>query len=153
MSGDSFDSDEVNRLRIALGRIARRVSRPAGEGSLTPSQASLLSTVARRKTVGVRELADLEGLNPTMCSRMLGKLEDAGLVSRSADTDDKRVVLAYITTDGAALAETLRIRRTALFTEHLTELSEHHVDALYDALPALEALADSMGCGRNEART
>ncbi len=85
MSRESFDPDEVNRLRIALGRIARRVSRPAGDGSLTPSQASLLGTVARRKTIGVRELADLEGLNPTMCSRMLGKLEDAGLVSRSSD--------------------------------------------------------------------
>lgn len=146
-TGARFDDDDINRLRIALGRISRRVSRTAAEGGLTRSQASLLATVARRGTIGVRELSDAEGLNPTMCSRMLGKLEDAGLLRRTSDPDDKRVVVAHITDTGATLAEDLRIQRTALFAEHLTDLTDPHLDALHAALPALEALAESMGCG------
>ncbi|MEE2030718.1 MarR family winged helix-turn-helix transcriptional regulator [Rhodococcus chondri] len=132
---------------MALGRIARSVGRPAGDGGPTRSQASLLATVARHETVGVRELAEYENLNPTMCSRMLGKLEDDGLVTRSPDADDKRVILAHITAAGARVAADLRARRTALFAEHLAELDVPDVDALHDALPALEALADRMACG------
>lgn len=141
-----FDDDDLGRLRIALARISRRMFRLAAEGGLTRSQASLLATLARRGTLGVRDLADIEGLNPTMCSRMLGKLEERGLVARSPDADDKRVVRAHITDAGAALAEELRVARTALFAEHLAGLDAAHAEALHAALPALEALADSMGC-------
>lgn len=141
-----FGPDDIDRFRIALGRISRRISRAASDEGLTRSQSSLLGTVARHTTIGVRELADLEGLNPTMCSRMLGKLEDAGHVTRSPDDDDKRVVRAHITPAGAELAADLRLRRSALFAEHLAELTDTHITELHHALPALEALADSMGC-------
>lgn len=146
---DRFDDEDVNRLRVALGRIARRVDRrTTGAGGLTRSQFSILATVARRETVGVRELAEIEGLNPTMLSRMLGKLEDAGLLTRSPDPDDKRVVRAHITEAGARTFADLRRMRTAVFTEHLAELSPDRLHALHDALPALEALAEQM-CRRS----
>lgn len=140
-----FDDDDINHLRIALGRISRSVGRSAADEGLTRSQSMLLTTVSRHETIGVRELAEIEGLNPTMCSRMLGKLEDAGFVSRSPDPDDKRVVRTHITPAGARLSSQLRTLRTALFAEHLAELDDTHLDALHDALPALEALAERMG--------
>ncbi|MFF0241797.1 MarR family transcriptional regulator [Rhodococcus pyridinivorans] len=136
-----FDAEDVHRLRIAIGRISRRMGMFASEEGLTRSQSTLLTTVARHETIGVRDLAEIEGLNPTMCSRMVGKLEDAGLLTRSPDTDDKRVVRVHITPAGAALSAELRDRRTALFARHLTELSDRHLEALHDALPALEALS------------
>lgn len=130
---------------MALGRIARRVDRrSAGEDGLTRSQSSLLATVARLETVSVRELADIEGINPTMLSRMLGKLEDTGLLIRTADSDDKRVVHVHITDAGTDRFLRLRSRRNALFTEHLAELSPAHLAALREALPALEALGEGM---------
>ncbi len=79
-----FENDEIARLRVTFGKIARRVDRrSSGEDGLTRTQFSLLSTVARHEEIGVREVAEIEGLNPTMLSRMLGKLEDAGLLTRS----------------------------------------------------------------------
>ncbi|MGU3581687.1 MarR family winged helix-turn-helix transcriptional regulator [Rhodococcus sp. C26F] len=136
-----FDAEDVHRLRIAIGRISRRMGMFASEEGLTRSQSTLLTTVARHETIGVRDLAEIEGLNPTMCSRMVGKLEDAGLLTRSPDADDKRVVRVHITPAGAALSAELRDRRTALFARHLAELDDRHLEALHDALPALEALS------------
>ncbi|MFZ2526072.1 MAG: MarR family transcriptional regulator [Rhodococcus sp. (in: high G+C Gram-positive bacteria)] len=148
--GTRFDTDEIARLRVTFGKIARRVDRrSSGEDGLTRTQFSLLSTVARHNEIGVRELADIEGLNPTMLSRMLGKLEDADLLTRSPAADDKRVVLARITEAGRERFLHLREVRTALFAENLNALSDEHSETIRLALPALEALAASMtdpGC-------
>ncbi|WP_245687940.1 MarR family winged helix-turn-helix transcriptional regulator [Rhodococcus phenolicus] len=145
-----FENDEIARLRVTFGKIARRVDRrSSGEDGLTRTQFSLLSTVARHEEIGVREVAEIEGLNPTMLSRMLGKLEDAGLLTRSPDPGDKRVVRARITDAGRERFLHLREVRTALFAENLAALSDEHSDAIRRALPALEALAESMadaGC-------
>jgi len=140
-----FEDDEIARLRLTFGKIARRVDRrSSGEDGLTRSQFSLLSTVARHGEIGVRELAEIEGINPTMLSRMLGKLEDAGLLTRSPDPGDKRVIRAGITEAGRERFLHLREVRTALFAENLAGLSDEHTDAIRRALPALEALAESM---------
>lgn len=144
-----FDPDDIHRLRIAVGRIARRMGLFASEEGLTRSQATLLTTVGRHTSLGVRELAEIEGLNPTMCSRMVSKLEAAGLLGRTYDPDDKRVVHVHITSAGQALADELRARRTALFAEHLAGLSEHHIDTLHAALPALEALSEAVAESRD----
>ncbi|WP_455900846.1 MarR family winged helix-turn-helix transcriptional regulator [Rhodococcus gordoniae] len=143
-----FDAEDVHRLRIAIGRISRRMGMFASEEGLTRSQSTLLTTVARHETIGVRDLAEIEGLNPTMCSRMVGKLEDDGLLTRSPDAGDKRVVRVHITPAGAALSAELRDRRTALFARHLADLSEQHLAALHDALPALEALSQRVADSR-----
>lgn len=146
-----FDDEDLHRLRIALARISRSVDRSATDEGLTRSQSLLLATVAKHETIGVRELAEHEGLNPTMCSRMVGKLEEAGLVTRFSDADDKRVVRIHITPAGTRLSDRLRARRTAMFARHLAELNGDRLDALHDALPALEALGDRM-CRSREVR-
>jgi DNA-binding MarR family transcriptional regulator len=136
--------DDVNRLRIALARISRLVDRQtAGEG-MTRTQLSVLGTIARQRALGISELADLEGLNPTMLSRLVGKLEASGLVQRTPGADDRRSVIVEITSAGARLHTRLRRQRTRLLTERLADLPSTHVAALVDAIPALESLADAM---------
>ena len=142
---DRFSDEDVNRVRLALGRIARRVDRQSSsEDGITRSQFSILSVVARRGPIGVRELAEIEGLNPTMVSRMVSKLEEAGLMVRSADLDDKRVISVAATDTGSELFQRLRAKRTALFADRLALLSVEDADRLLDALPALESLAEQM---------
>ena len=62
-----LDIDEVARLRIALARISRAVDRMSAEAGFTRTQLSVLGTVARLKSVGMGELADIEGLNRPCC--------------------------------------------------------------------------------------
>ncbi|WP_375478602.1 MarR family winged helix-turn-helix transcriptional regulator [uncultured Jatrophihabitans sp.] len=136
--------EDIVRLRIALGRIARQVDRQVAGDGMTRSQLSVLGSVARAKSVRMSELADVEGVNPTMLSRIVGKLEAQGLVLRSQLADDRRGVSVAITADGARLHSRLRRQRTKLFAERLAGLPDEHVAALAHAVPALESLAEAM---------
>lgn len=148
-----FDDDEVSRLRVALGRISRQVDRQTSGGELTKTQFSILTTAVRRGPIRASEMAEIETLNPTMLSRMVGKMEADGLLQRSAHPDDGRAVVVAATPEGIALHTRLRDKRTRLFAEYLTQLPETKTQDLLDALPALEALADQMCQARATARS
>ncbi len=111
---------------------------------MSRSQLSVLGTVARMKSLGMSELAAIEGLNPTMLSRLVGKLEAAGLLRRTPGDSDRRAVVVEITGDGARLHTRLRRQRTRLFADRLAALEPDLVESLVGAIPALEALADAM---------
>src|ERR1700709_919294 len=103
-----FPAEDITRLRVALARIARLVDRQVSGEGMTRTQLSVLGTAARLGDLGISELAEIEGLNPTMLSRLVGKLEVAGLVRRTPDPEDRRAVRVQVTEAGVALHEQLR---------------------------------------------
>jgi DNA-binding MarR family transcriptional regulator len=135
---------DVNRLRVALGRISRLVDRQVAGDGLTRTQLAMLGTMAREKSLRIGELSEIEGLNATMTSRLVGKLEAAGLVTRTPDAEDRRSVIVTITAAGARLHTRLRQQRTRLFAERLAELPAGQAAELMAALPALESLAEAL---------
>lgn len=139
-----FEQAEAARLRGALARISRSLDRQTPQEGLAPTAVWVLGSVSRMGPVGMGELAEFEGVNPTMLSRIVAKLVDAGLVERVADERDGRAVRVRITKHGKALLEQLRRERGRLFTARLAELPEEHAAQLLDALPALEALGQLM---------
>jgi DNA-binding MarR family transcriptional regulator len=147
---DVFDDDEVTRLRIALARVSRHLDRQARGDALTRTQTSVLGTVIRLGPLRISELADVEGINPTMLSRIVAKLEDAGLLHRRPDPGDGRAALVEITDEGHALGLRLRAERTRLLTGRLAAMPVDRADELLAALPALEALAAALDPNRTE---
>jgi DNA-binding MarR family transcriptional regulator len=139
-----FHPEDLSRLRTVLGRISRMVDRQVSGGGLTRTQLSVLGVTARTGPIGVGELADVEGLNPTMLSRVVGKLEAMDLLRRSPDPADARVVRVEVTASGRELHERLRRERAALFGARIADLPPEHATTLLAALPALEALADEL---------
>ncbi|MFC7451250.1 MarR family winged helix-turn-helix transcriptional regulator [Rhodococcus daqingensis] len=133
--------DEVTRLKIALARIARLVDRQVSGGGMTRTQLSVLGTVARLGPLRLGALAETEGLNPTMLSRVVGKLEADGLLERSTDPGDRRVARVQVTEAGELMHHRLRGERTRLFTDALARLPAAEERALRAALPAIESLA------------
>jgi DNA-binding MarR family transcriptional regulator len=79
-----------------------------------------------------------------MLSRIAGRLAEARLISREADTDDRRAARVEATAAGRALHDRIRAERSASLAAHLDELSDDDVQALLAALPALEALAEGL---------
>lgn len=147
-----LDIDDVARLRVALARISRAVDRMSNEAGFTRTQLSVLGTVARLKSVGMGELADIEGLNPTMLSRVVGQLEDAGLITKGSDETDRRSVRVQLTAAGRSLHVRLRKRRTEVFARQLAALPAGQAADLLGVLPAMEALADQMHAGLRSQR-
>lgn len=136
-----LDDESVNRLRNAVMHTARRLRSAAAEEGLTPSQSSVLATLVRQGPMRAGDLAAAEAVNPTMLSRILGHLEEAGLIERAADPDDARSTVARATSTGRRRIGRLRVRRAAVLRARLAELTPEQVAALRAALPALEALA------------
>jgi DNA-binding MarR family transcriptional regulator len=139
-----MDAEDVARLRVALGRISRLLDRQSRGQELTRTQASVLATVARRGPLRLSELAECEGVNPTMLSRIVAKLEQAGLLLRSPDPDDGRAARVELTAEGIELNQRQRAERTELLTARLAALPGARAAELLAALPALEALADEL---------
>ena len=123
---DPAQADQTARLRAVIGRLSRRLRSTASASQLTPSQISVLFTIVRHGPLGLSELASIEGLNPTMLSRIAAQLGDMGLITRTADPLDRRAALVAATGVGRRLRE--RIHR-------------ERAQALWRALPVLEELA------------
>jgi len=98
------DTDEVARLRIAVARTARWLERQSTAGELSRTQLSVLGTVARLGPLGLGRLAEIEGVNPTMLSRIVAKLDDAGLLHRTPDPAARRAAHVEVTAADACRA-------------------------------------------------
>ena len=139
-----IDDETVARLRMAIGRISRLLDRQSAAPELTRTQLSVLSTVARRGPLRAGDLADIEGLNPTLLSRVIGKLDDAGYVRKSADPHDARATLVEVTAAGAKEHQRMRAERSRLLRVGLEALPTADSVHLQEALPALEELFEHM---------
>ena len=138
------DEDYGVRLRAAVGRLARRLRETKAGSGLTPTQISVLFTIARHGPLSLTELAEREALNPTMLSRVLGNLCESGLARRTVDTADRRVAVAEATVAGRRLRERIQRERSAALAAHLAQLESRERQAIIDAIPALEALAERL---------
>jgi DNA-binding MarR family transcriptional regulator len=140
-----LDADTAERLRAAVGRLSRRL-RPTLAGSgLTPSQTSVLFTIARRGPIGLTELASLEDMNPTMVSRIVVQLADLGLIRRESRRDDRRAATVSATAAGRRVRARVHSERAQALGKYVRELDAEQRRALLAALPALEALVERIG--------
>jgi DNA-binding MarR family transcriptional regulator len=67
-------------------------------------------------------------------TRLLDRMEDAGLVKRSREQDDRRMVLTQITARGRELLGELERPLTQLHREQLSRLTEDQLRTLIDLL-------------------
>jgi DNA-binding MarR family transcriptional regulator len=143
----AIETDAAQRLRIAIMRLARLL-RPTDAGDaaeLSPTRVIVLLNAVRNGPVRLAQVAEDEGLNPTLLSRTVAWLSDAGLVTRSSDLSDRRSAWLEPTEAGIRLAVKIRTERTAAVEQALAGLNPEDRASLEAALPALEALAEGLG--------
>jgi DNA-binding MarR family transcriptional regulator len=139
-----MDADSVIRLRRVVLGLARRLNAAsAGEG-LTPAQASALGIVVNRGPLGLAELTEIEGLNPTMLSRVVRNLCSSGLIRRLRDPDDFRAARVEGTPDGRQAWQRISAERAEIISECVAGLPAEQEAALLAALPALESLSEGL---------
>jgi DNA-binding MarR family transcriptional regulator len=131
-------------VRGVVSRIARRLNASATSEGLTPTQASVLGLIAARGPLGLAQLAELEGLNPTMLSRVIGALTSAGLIVRQPDPADLRAWQVAATPEGSRMNERIKTARAQVVSDSAANLPAEQVQALIAALPALDALAEPL---------
>ena len=143
VAATTFDIETVARLRTVIGRLSRRLrgTAAAREAGLTPTATSVLLNVDRNGSLRLAELAESEGINPTLLSRVIAMLMDGGLLERASDEGDRRAAWVSVTASGHRLAERMRRERTDSINAAMGALSVENSRRIERALPALEALA------------
>jgi DNA-binding MarR family transcriptional regulator len=132
------------RLRAAVSRMARWLRPTEAAGSLTAAEVDMLIVAEKHGPARMSDLASFCGLNPTMLSRMVPRLEEAGLLSRQPDPNDGRVSRVETTRAGRELLERVRSERNDALSRLLAGLDEPSQQAIATATPVLEALAERL---------
>ncbi|KAB8191425.1 MarR family transcriptional regulator [Nonomuraea phyllanthi] len=135
------DAGLASALRVSMARLTRRLRRQAAAHSLTPTQFATLAAVERHSGITPGELADLEKVQPPSMTRVIGVLEERGLVSRSPHPTDRRQVTVSVTEAAQKLLKEERRRKEAWLTQRLKELTPEERSVLRQAAPILEKLS------------
>lgn len=143
-AGADPDAELAARLRLSVLRLARRLRQESGAG-ITASQLSALACLARDGSLTLGELSATERVKPPTMTRIVTSLEELGLVARTVDPADRRVVRAEVSEQGHRFIEQSRHRKDAYLTARLSALEPADRAALADAVGALEYLLDEPG--------
>jgi MarR family transcriptional regulator, transcriptional regulator for hemolysin len=125
-------------IGLTLARTAKVVSR-AFDARLTEFGASLpvwlvLLSLRTRRLGTQRELAEAVGIQGATLTHHLNAMEDAGLLTRRRDPNNRRVHLVELTADGDALFDRLRAAAMAHDERVRAGLTREEVDRLTELL-------------------
>ena len=129
-------------IRVALGRIRRRLREVAGRSDLSTGQASVLARLGKDEATTASALAALEGVRPQSMATTLASLEQLGLVGRSPDPADGRRQIVALTEAGRSVEQGNHEARVEWFIDVLDRrCTESERQTLLAAAAILDRLA------------
>jgi DNA-binding MarR family transcriptional regulator len=133
-------------LRLAVVRTARRLRQDAfaseTSGQISPSLSAALASIDVHGPLTPSELAEREQIKRPTATRIVSRLEELGLVSRTQDPNDGRAFLVATTPAGRDLLRRLRTRKNAYLAKRLRDLDPDEVATLDRAAAILERLLE-----------
>lgn len=139
---------------IALLRTASIVSRALGRvvepSGLSLAQYNALRVIRGAGTAGIATLSIRERMieEGTTITRLLDKLEDAGLIRRERSFPDRRQVICFATDAGRAALDKLDARVDAADEQAMAALSESETERFIELLDAVRASNAERGAPR-----
>ena len=127
-------------LSFATGATVAMCQEMLAEHDLTLAQWVILSALWRQDGMLVSEIAEYSGNNAPAASRIVDRMEEAGLVSRVPSPDDKRVVRVHVTERGRALSH-LADFHERVNARLLHGISESEADQLFELLGRVDVNA------------
>ncbi|MGP4055808.1 MarR family winged helix-turn-helix transcriptional regulator [Mycobacterium sp. 4D054] len=125
--------------------VVARINRLANQRVRMPvpfAQARLLSTIEDRGEARISDLAALDHCSQPTMTTQVRRLEDAGMVTRTADPNDARAVLIRITPQGVAALRQARADRGAAIDPHLERLTDAERDCLAGAVDIMRRIIE-----------
>jgi len=139
---DEAVTEVASRLRLAIARMARRLRQQSGT-ELTAALTAALVSVEQRGPLTPSELAEAEHIKRPSATRIVSRLEELGLVERTADPTDGRSFVVGITAEGVALLRSLRKRKNAYLARRLRGLDPADLETLERAAGVLERMLEA----------
>lgn len=144
LSGE-FSSD-AQQLRVAVGRVARRLRRLSADHQGEPATFTQIIVLVRLERDGAltpTELAAQDKITTQAIAGVVRELEERGLVTRSTHVSDRRSSVISITEQGRALIRSHDQVGVAVVAEVLaTSFTPVERQRLRAAIPLLNRVAD-----------
>lgn len=135
------DAAAVSALRSSVLRISRRLRHQRVDESLSPTEMSVLGTLARCGSASPGELARKEHVQPPSMTRIVAMLEAKGLVRLDPHPEDRRQKVVTQTERAESMLDASRRKRDVWLAELAGQLDEDEWAKLREAAPVLEKLA------------
>jgi DNA-binding MarR family transcriptional regulator len=133
------DSDELaSRLHSAVLHLLRRLAREDRATGESPARLSALSVLVFSGSRPIGHLARDERVSAPTMTRLVAGLQADGLVSRTADPDDRRTQRIAATARGREILVAGRARRVAALEALLVGVAEEDRAALASAVAIIE---------------
>jgi len=130
-------------LRIAVGRVSRRIRAERGAAGLTDPQFTVLAWLNKEGPLTPGQLAERERIQPPSMTRTVNGLVELGLVAKAEHPTDGRQVVVSLTEAGVAEVRETRRRRDAWLAGRLATLAPDERALLVDAAELLRRIAAS----------
>jgi DNA-binding MarR family transcriptional regulator len=128
-------------LREAITRVNRRLRQTRPVGDLTVAQISALQSLDVAGALTPRELADAERIAPPTLTKIVARLEERGLVSRTPHPTDGRQAILALSPEGRRLTDEHRRRRDEWLAQRLAKLSVEERETVQRAAEILNRIA------------
>lgn len=129
----------AQHLSKALRDLVLLMRQATADQPVTAQQLAILGSLEHGpRRVGA--LAEEHGVRTPTMTAHLGRMTEAGLLTRAADTSDARAVDIGLSDEGSRLLVQVRGVRTARLAERLDALSPDERASIAGALPAIAGL-------------
>jgi len=130
--------DALGRQLSITGRLVReRFDGCLGEHGASLATWAVLRGAGEEEGLSQRELAARAGIESPTLVRHLDRMEHEGLIERTRDEHDRRVVRVSLTKAGRRQYDTLRRVATNLDAQLRSLLSPHEIETLESVLPRI----------------
>jgi DNA-binding MarR family transcriptional regulator len=138
-----MEYEDSAQLADLLQRLTRRLRHAQAERlaplGLTPAQERALRVIARsEEPPRMTEVADHLGIVPRSVTTVIDALEEAGLVRREVDPQNRRAIRLHLTDRGVAVRDDMREARRRAAEDLFAPLSVDDRKALGELLALLD---------------
>lgn len=128
-------------LREAITRLNRRLRQTRPVGDLTIAQISALQSLDSAGALTPRELAEVERVQPPTMTKIVARLDERGLVSRTPHPTDGRQAILAPSEQGRRLMAEYRRTRDEWLAQRLARLTPEELQTVQRAAEILGRIA------------
>jgi len=135
---------EIVELQRKIDRVRRQYQLDIWMSlPLTIAQLKCLFFISNRGSTNSSKLAEALRVTPTNITGVVDRLVKQGLVSRSVDAQDRRMLVLRATTEGEGIVASLRERKRSGLSKALARMSGDELAALYRGLGSLARVIET----------
>jgi DNA-binding MarR family transcriptional regulator len=136
--------EEIIELHRRVNRALRQSNLDAWmQISLTVPQVKSLFFITNHEYTNFKNLATALRVTQSNLTGVIDRLVEQGLVSRTENPEDRRMMLLKATDKGEALVSELRDRRLSHLSQTLSELSPHQLNTIAQGLALLAGVTET----------